>query len=97
LPDGTTPHPAIVRSLLDAGGFHCGVQPRILEGRDPNWTCIIDGQTISGDIYIHQQGSGASRSDILIWGGLAVLTIIVLIQAWIIFRQRRAARPANAA
>lgn len=97
MPDITTPHPEIVRSLLEAGGFHCGVEPRILQGRDPDWTCIIDGQTISGDIYIHQQGSsGASLTDYLIWGAIAVLAVIVLVEAWIILRQRRANRPASA-
>jgi len=53
MPDVWTKHPEIVRSLLQEGGFRCGVPPRVLKPRDPEWTCIIDGKTISGDIYIH--------------------------------------------
>lgn len=53
MPDVWTRHPDIVRDLLKEGGFTCGVAPRVLKGRDPAWTCIIDGKRISGDIYIH--------------------------------------------
>lgn len=53
MPDVWTKHPEIVRDLLKEGGFTCGVAPRVLKGRDPAWTCIIDGKRISGDIYIH--------------------------------------------
>lgn len=53
MPDVWTKHPDIVRDLLKEGGFKCGVAPRVLKGRDPAWTCIIDGKRISGDIYIH--------------------------------------------
>jgi len=53
MPDVWTEHREIVRSLLREAGFTCGSEPRILKGRDPEWTCIVDGNTISGDIYIH--------------------------------------------
>lgn len=53
MPDIWTKHPEIVRSLLQEGGFTCGVAPRILKGRDPTWTCIVDGRTLRGDLYIH--------------------------------------------
>ena len=53
MPDVWTRHPDIVRDLLKEGGFTCGVAPRVLKGRDPAWTCVIDGKRISGDIYIH--------------------------------------------
>lgn len=53
MPDVWTKHPDIVRELLKEGGFTCGVAPRVLKGRDPAWTCVIDGKRISGDIYIH--------------------------------------------
>lgn len=53
MPDIWTKHPGIVRDLLKEGGFTCGVAPRVLKGRDPAWTCIIDGKRIGGDIYIH--------------------------------------------
>lgn len=53
MPDVWTRYPDIVRDLLKEGGFTCGVTPRVLKGRDPAWTCVIDGKRISGDIYIH--------------------------------------------
>ncbi|MBI2460369.1 MAG: hypothetical protein HYV61_02380 [Candidatus Rokubacteria bacterium] len=53
MPDVWTRYPDIVRDLLEEGGFTCGVPPRVLKGRDPAWTCIIDGKRISGDLYIH--------------------------------------------
>lgn len=53
MPDVWTKHPDIVRDLLKEGGFKCGVAPRVLKGRDPAWTCVIDGKKISGDLYIH--------------------------------------------
>ena len=53
MPDVWTRYPDIVRDLLKEGGFKCGVAPRVLKGRDPAWTCVIDGKTISGDLYIH--------------------------------------------
>ena len=45
MPDVWTKHPEIVRSLLEEGGFTCGVAPRILKGRDPAWTCIVGVST----------------------------------------------------
>jgi hypothetical protein len=53
MPDIWTKHPDIVKALLEEGGFQCGVEPRVLKPRDPNWTCIINGEKISGDLYIH--------------------------------------------
>jgi hypothetical protein len=53
MPDVWTRYPDIVRDLLKEGGFKCGVAPRVLKGRDPAWTCVIDGKKISGDLYIH--------------------------------------------
>ena len=38
MPDIWTHHPEIVRDLLREAGFTCGVEPRILKGRDPDWT-----------------------------------------------------------
>jgi hypothetical protein len=46
LPDVWTEHPEIVRDLLREAGVTCGVQPRILQGRNPDWTCIVDGKNI---------------------------------------------------
>jgi hypothetical protein len=46
LPDVWPDHPEIVRDLLREAGFSCGVEPRILQGRDPDWTCIIDGLVV---------------------------------------------------
>lgn len=53
MPDIWTKHPDIVKALLEEAGFQCGVEPRVLKPRDPNWTCIVDGERIAGDIYIH--------------------------------------------
>lgn len=55
MPDIWTKHPEIVRALLQEGGVHlrrCPA-PRVLRDRDPAWTCIIDGKTLRGDLYIH--------------------------------------------
>ena len=64
MPDLWTEHPTVVRSLLEAGAFRCGEEPRILKGRDPEWTCIVDGETMYGDLYIHHVSelSGAAPS-----------------------------------
>jgi hypothetical protein len=53
MPDVWTRHPDVVRDLLKEAGFTCGVQGRFLPGRDPAWTCILDGTTMRGDLYIH--------------------------------------------
>lgn len=53
MPDVWTKHPDIVRDLLKDAGFTCGVKGRFLQGRDPAWTCIYDGKTMKGDLYIH--------------------------------------------
>ena len=101
MPDIWTKHPDIVRDLLQAGSFKCGVEPRILKGRDANWTCIVDGKTISGDIYVHRVeeilkgSSGVERpGGIGTFGGwefivLGVLFAVVIGQAWTIRKLRR--------
>ena len=53
MPDIYTKHPDIVKNLLETGGFRCGIEPRILKPRDPEWTCGVDGEGYYGDIYIH--------------------------------------------
>ena len=53
MPDVWTKHPEIVRDLLKEAGFKCGVEGRFLKGRDPAWTCLYDGKTMKGDLYIH--------------------------------------------
>ena len=62
MPDVWTHHPDIVRDLLKEAGFTCGVQGRFLQGRDPEWTCVFDGKTMRGDLYIHQVAQ--QRSDL---------------------------------
>ena len=90
LPDIWTEHPEIVRDLLREAGFSCGVEPRILKGRDPDWTCIIDGQRIGGDIYIHQADTTLSAGmAALVFGLLGVLLLVALSEAWVIIRLRR--------
>jgi hypothetical protein len=90
LPDVWTKHPEIVRDLLREAGFTCGVEPRILMGRDPDWTCIFDGKNIAGDIYIHEPDTilGASLAA-LAFGLLGVMLLVVLLQVGVIIRLKR--------
>jgi hypothetical protein len=96
LPDIWTEHPEIVRDLLREAGFTCGVEPRILEGRDPDWTCIIDGQSIGGDIYIHQAdtvlGISMEVVTLALLGALVAILLVVLWQARVIVGLKRDAR-----
>ena len=96
LPDIWTEYPEIVRDLLREAGFSCGVEPRILKGRDPDWTCIIDGQRIGGDIYIHQADTilGVSMGAAVfgLFGALIALLLVVLWQTWVIISLKRKAR-----
>ncbi len=95
LPDVWTEHPEIVRDLLREAGFSCGVEPRILKGRDPDWTCIIDGQRIGGDIYIHQAETDAGVSMGVVFallGGLVAVLLVVVWQTSVIISLKRKAR-----
>ncbi len=96
MPDVWTEYPEIVRDLLQEAGFNCGVEPRILEGRDPDWTCIIDGQRIGGDIYIHQAdtilGTSMGTAVLVLLGALTAVLLVALWQAWVIIRLKRRAR-----
>jgi len=93
LPDVWTEHPEIVRDLLREAGFTCGVEPRILKGRNPDWTCIIDGKRIGGDIYIHQADTilGVSMGAVVLvlLGLLVAAVVVVLWQARMITRLKR--------
>jgi len=90
MPDIWTHHPEIVRDLLREAGFTCGVEPRILKGRDPGWTCIVDGNKIAGDIYIHQADMTVSAGmAALVFGLLGVLLLVAVSEAWVIIRLRR--------
>jgi hypothetical protein len=93
LPDVWTEHPEVVRDLLREAGFTCGVHPRILQGRDPDWTCIIDGKNIGGDIYIHQSetilGVDMTAAVFALLGVLLVLVGLVAWLALVIVRARR--------
>ena len=96
LPDVWTEHPEIVRDLLREAGFSCGVEPRILKGRDPDWTCIIDGQRIGGDIYIHQATDtilGVSMGAVVfaLFGALIAVLLVVLWQTRVIISLKRKA------
>jgi hypothetical protein len=93
LPDVWTEHPEIVRDLLREAGFTCGVEPRILKGRDPDWTCIIDGKQIGGDIYIHQAdtilGVSMGAVALVLLGLLVAVAVVVVWQARMITRLKR--------
>ena len=96
LPDIWTEHPEIVRDLLREAGFSCGVEPRILKGRDPDWTCIIDGQRIGGDIYIHQADTilGVSMGAVVfaLFGAQIAVLLVVLWQTSVIIILKRKPR-----
>ena len=96
MPDIWTQHPDIVRDLLKEAGFTCGVEGRFLKGRDPEWTCIFDGKTMYGDLYIHHasqlrsEAPAGSRPDYAAaaeWGAPALAVALVLAVA--IRRPRR--------
>lgn len=53
MPDVYTHGAKKLRSMLSDTGWKCGVEGRILKGRDPELTCIIDTPKWYGDIYIH--------------------------------------------
>ena len=91
LPDIWTEHPEIVRDLLREARFTCGVEPRVLRGRDPEWTCIIDGGNIAGDLYIHHVDTAPGHGTVAGWTlvVLGILLVVVLAQAWAIIRLRR--------
>jgi hypothetical protein len=95
VPDIWTERPEIVRGLLEEAGFTCGVAPRILEGRDPEWTCIIDGQHMGGDIYIHQAdaflGVSTGTWAYALFGTLVAVLLVVLWQARVIIGLKREA------
>ena len=96
MPDIWTERPDIVRDLLREAGFTCGVEPRILEGRDPDWTCIIDGQRMGGDIYIHQADTilGVSMGTVVfaLFGALMAVLLVVVWQTRMIISLKREAR-----
>ena len=90
MPDVWTHHPQIVRDLLREAGFTCGVEPRILKGRAPEWTCIVDGKRIAGDIYVHQADTMLSAGfAALVSGLLGVLLLVAVCEAWVIIRLKR--------
>jgi hypothetical protein len=95
MPDVWTEYPEIVRDLLVEAGFTCGVEPRILKGRDPDWTCIFDGQRIGGDIYIHEAdtilGVDMGTLAFVSFGALFAVLLVVLWQTRVIMSLRRKA------
>ncbi|MBI4489998.1 MAG: hypothetical protein HY694_12995 [Deltaproteobacteria bacterium] len=105
MPDIWTKHPDVVRDLLGEGGFRCGVEPRILKGRDPKWTCIVDGKRMWGDLYIHHAdeilkmpAQIETPRGLGMLGGwefvvLGVLLAIILGQTWAISKLKRKALP----
>ena len=67
-----------------------GVEPRILKGRDPEWTCIVDGKRIAGDIYVHRADTILSAGiAALVFGLLGVRQLVALCEAGVIIRLKR--------
>jgi hypothetical protein len=85
-----------VRDLLREAGFSCGVEPRVLRDRDPDWTCTIDGERIGGDIYIHEAdtilGVGMGTVALSLFGVLMAVLLVVLWQTRMIMSLKRNAR-----
>ena len=82
MPDIYTKHPDVVRSLLEAGGFKCGAESRILKPRDPEWTCLVDGEKFYGDIYIHhinELKEGKKEMTLPASGSLLILLLLPMI------------------
>jgi hypothetical protein len=98
MPDIWTEEPEIVRDLLREAGFTCGVEPRVLPGRDPEWTCIIDGSSIAGDLYIHDLDTAPGQGTPAVWAlvVLGILLVVILCQAWAIIRLRQRTRGSRA-
>lgn len=53
MPDVWTTNPEKLRNYLLETGSTCSVPGRVLQGRDPEWTCIYDSKGYLRDIYIH--------------------------------------------
>jgi hypothetical protein len=53
MPDVWTSSPQKLKNMLSHGGFKCGLEPKVVKDRNPNWTCGIDTQVWYGEIYIH--------------------------------------------
>jgi len=91
VPDIYTDHPDIVRGLLAEGDFTCGVEPRLLEGRDPAWTCVVDGERLSGDLYVHERSAADLGLPWWLAAAIAAAVLAVLAaQTLLIVRLRRA-------
>lgn len=93
MPDIWTKHPDIVRSLLEEGGFTCGVEPRVLKGRDPAWTCLVDGTTISGDIYIHHVDALHQGHTHMTMAGAGPILGLLALGACLVLARRRGKHP----
>lgn len=53
MPDNFTTNPTHLRKAVQGLGAECGVFPRVISSRDPEWTCYMDSDIWQGDIYIH--------------------------------------------
>jgi hypothetical protein len=78
MPDVWTTNPPKLRKALELEGATCGVEPRVLKPRDSEWTCHINGDPISYDVYIHDVRDLTSSWDgflplFVLCGGIGVL------------------------
>jgi hypothetical protein len=53
MPDVWTTNPSRLREYLLESGSTCGIPGRVLQERDPEWTCTFDSRGVIRDIYIH--------------------------------------------
>ena len=53
IPDVWTTNPEKLKGYLIESGSICEIPGRVLQGRDPEWTCTYDSKGWLRDIYIH--------------------------------------------
>jgi hypothetical protein len=53
MPDVWTTNPEKLKGYLIESGSICGIPGRVLQDRDPHWTCTYDSKGWLRDIYIH--------------------------------------------
>jgi len=74
MPDVWTLNPEKLRTMLESADIECGVEPRVLRDRDPEWTCHIDRPGWIADVYIHDARSPWD-SPLVFWLGIAILLV----------------------
>ena len=81
MPDVWTTNPEKLRNFLEECGATCGVEGRVLTGRDAEWTCIYDSKGWLRDVYIHHWSdmfeSTLFLAPVIMGAGIGVLVGLV--------------------